>query len=319
MNYSRRPLHPALPRACPPSRSLGAAALIAGCGSSGSSSTITVGNENTRRQRAGQIERRTAPTPTAAKTPTSGPLSQRTDGHAAVRRAADDARDQRPDRGHRARSESRRDRDGQLRGRALQGRQSVRRLLETQRTVHVRARQGPGHRRLGPGHRGHESGRPARADHPRGARLRRQRLADRRSRRTRRSCSWSTCSAPRRPRPTRRLQRLARRCAAAAGCWSSSAALALAVGGCGETSQQQPRGARAASAKTWSRVAARCRASRARPKPRSRPRRPPGRSSSNGLPDARGGPLPAAGSDCDRTRRASSSCRRCSTNSRRPR
>ena len=36
---------------------------------------------------------------------------------------------------------------------------------------------------------GHEGRRPARADHPRGARLRRQRLTRRRSRRTRRSCS----------------------------------------------------------------------------------------------------------------------------------
>jgi peptidylprolyl isomerase len=56
---------------------LGAAALIAGCGSSGSS-TITVGNENSADNaliKAG--EKTTATTPsTTATTPTSGPLSK---------------------------------------------------------------------------------------------------------------------------------------------------------------------------------------------------------------------------------------------------
>ncbi len=55
---------------------LGAAAVIAGCGSSGSSSTITVGNENSSDNaliKAGASASATTPT---AKTPTSGPLSK---------------------------------------------------------------------------------------------------------------------------------------------------------------------------------------------------------------------------------------------------
>jgi peptidylprolyl isomerase len=60
---------------------LGATALIAGCGSSGSSSTITVGNENTSDEvLATSSTPATASTPTTpaatAKTPTSGPLSK---------------------------------------------------------------------------------------------------------------------------------------------------------------------------------------------------------------------------------------------------
>lgn len=53
---------------------LGAVLAIAGCGSSGSSSTITVGNENTADNKlitAGETS-----TSTTAKTPTSGPLSK---------------------------------------------------------------------------------------------------------------------------------------------------------------------------------------------------------------------------------------------------
>lgn len=59
---------------------LGAAALIAGCGSSGGSSTITVGNESKADQ---ALVNSSAPptststsTTTTAKTPTSGPLSK---------------------------------------------------------------------------------------------------------------------------------------------------------------------------------------------------------------------------------------------------
>jgi peptidylprolyl isomerase len=59
---------------------LAAAALIAGCGSSGSSSTITVGNENKADEALGKSNASaTTSTPTAttaAKTPTSGPLSK---------------------------------------------------------------------------------------------------------------------------------------------------------------------------------------------------------------------------------------------------
>jgi peptidylprolyl isomerase len=57
---------------------LGAALVIAGCGSSGGSSTITVGNENTADNaliKAGETST-TASTSTPAKTPTSGPLSK---------------------------------------------------------------------------------------------------------------------------------------------------------------------------------------------------------------------------------------------------
>jgi peptidylprolyl isomerase len=59
---------------------LGAAALIAGCGSSGSSSTIGVGNENKSDETLAKATSSTASTPTTptatAKTPTSGPLSK---------------------------------------------------------------------------------------------------------------------------------------------------------------------------------------------------------------------------------------------------
>jgi peptidylprolyl isomerase len=59
---------------------LAAAALIAGCGSSGSSGTITVGNENKADEALGKSNASaTTSTPTAtaaAKTPTSGPLSK---------------------------------------------------------------------------------------------------------------------------------------------------------------------------------------------------------------------------------------------------
>jgi peptidylprolyl isomerase len=59
---------------------LAAAALIAGCGSSGSSSTITVGNENKADETLGKSNASaTTSTPTAttaATTPTTGPLSK---------------------------------------------------------------------------------------------------------------------------------------------------------------------------------------------------------------------------------------------------
>jgi peptidylprolyl isomerase len=57
----------------------GAAILIAGCGSSGSSSTITVGNENKADEalaKASASSTTSTPTSTTAKTPTSGPLSK---------------------------------------------------------------------------------------------------------------------------------------------------------------------------------------------------------------------------------------------------
>lgn len=61
---------------------VGVAALIAGCGSSGGSSTITVGNENTADNtliKAGESTTKASTstsTATTAKTPTSGPLSK---------------------------------------------------------------------------------------------------------------------------------------------------------------------------------------------------------------------------------------------------
>ena len=60
---------------------LGAALVIAGCGSSGGSSTITVGNENTADNaliKAGETSTSstTSSASTPAKTPTSGPLSK---------------------------------------------------------------------------------------------------------------------------------------------------------------------------------------------------------------------------------------------------
>lgn len=58
---------------------LGASALIAGCGSSGSSSTITVGAENKADEALANSSSSTGPTGASgasAKTPTSGPLSK---------------------------------------------------------------------------------------------------------------------------------------------------------------------------------------------------------------------------------------------------
>ena len=59
---------------------LGATALIAGCGSSGGSSTITIGNENKADEKLASTSTPTSSTSTtastAAKTPTSGPLSK---------------------------------------------------------------------------------------------------------------------------------------------------------------------------------------------------------------------------------------------------
>jgi peptidylprolyl isomerase len=60
---------------------VGAAALLAGCGGSGGSSTITVGNENTADnaliKQTESTATKTPSTPTAsAKTPTTGPLSK---------------------------------------------------------------------------------------------------------------------------------------------------------------------------------------------------------------------------------------------------
>jgi FKBP-type peptidyl-prolyl cis-trans isomerase len=70
-------------RALPALLALGTGALIAGCGSSGSSSTITVGNENSADtalvKASEKTPEKTATAPastTAAKTPTSGPLSK---------------------------------------------------------------------------------------------------------------------------------------------------------------------------------------------------------------------------------------------------
>jgi peptidylprolyl isomerase len=59
---------------------LGAAVLIAGCGSSGSSSSIGVGNENTSDQALATVTSSTptstSPTTATVKTPTTGPLSK---------------------------------------------------------------------------------------------------------------------------------------------------------------------------------------------------------------------------------------------------
>jgi peptidylprolyl isomerase len=55
---------------------LSAAVIIAGCGSSGSSGTISVGNENKADEALAKSGGPTTPTATTAKTPTSGPLSK---------------------------------------------------------------------------------------------------------------------------------------------------------------------------------------------------------------------------------------------------
>lgn len=72
------------PRAGLALATLGTAALLAGCGGSGGSSTITVGNENTadnalikQTESGSKSSTKTSTAPTAsAKTPTSGPLSK---------------------------------------------------------------------------------------------------------------------------------------------------------------------------------------------------------------------------------------------------
>jgi peptidylprolyl isomerase len=69
-------------RAIPALATLGTALLIGGCGSSGSSSTITIGNENTADNALIKAGEKAAETPTAttttptATTPASGPLSK---------------------------------------------------------------------------------------------------------------------------------------------------------------------------------------------------------------------------------------------------
>jgi len=64
-------------RAVPGLATLGIAALIAGCGSSSSSTTITVGNENAADTAlAKSAEKSASPAAAPAKTPTSGPLSK---------------------------------------------------------------------------------------------------------------------------------------------------------------------------------------------------------------------------------------------------
>jgi peptidylprolyl isomerase len=66
-------------RALAASAALAAALLIAGCGSSGGSSTITVGNENTADNaliKAGESSSTSSTSTASVKTPTSGPLSK---------------------------------------------------------------------------------------------------------------------------------------------------------------------------------------------------------------------------------------------------
>jgi peptidylprolyl isomerase len=55
---------------------LGAATLIAGCGGSGNSSTITIGNENSADRSLASSGEKAAGASTTAKTPTSGPLAK---------------------------------------------------------------------------------------------------------------------------------------------------------------------------------------------------------------------------------------------------
>jgi peptidylprolyl isomerase len=66
-------------RAAAVAAALGAAILIAGCGSSGGSSTITVGNENTADNsliKAGESSSKSSASTANTKTPTTGPLSK---------------------------------------------------------------------------------------------------------------------------------------------------------------------------------------------------------------------------------------------------
>ena len=78
MNYSRdlsTPLSRVRSRALPAVAALGVAALLAGCGSSNSSSsTITVGNENSADAKL-VTENESGQTQTTVTTPTSGPLA----------------------------------------------------------------------------------------------------------------------------------------------------------------------------------------------------------------------------------------------------
>ena len=75
MTYSKA-LSTLRSRAIPSLAAVGATLLIAGCGSSGSSSTITVGNENTADNALiKEGAAKAAESTTAAKTPTSGPLA----------------------------------------------------------------------------------------------------------------------------------------------------------------------------------------------------------------------------------------------------
>jgi hypothetical protein len=118
--------------------------------------------------------------------------------------------------------------------------------VETARNVLLRARQGPGHQGLGPGHRRHEGRRPARAHHPVRTRLRQDRLAAhdprQRAARVRRRPArrlGETTAAPRKTaargaRPTRTPARCTALLALAA-------TLALTLGGCGSTRRATPQ------------------------------------------------------------------------------
>lgn len=79
MNYSKA-LHLIRRRALLPVACLGAAFLIAGCGSSSSSSTITIGNQNTADNALvtqGEASSTSSTETASAKTPTTGPLSKK--------------------------------------------------------------------------------------------------------------------------------------------------------------------------------------------------------------------------------------------------
>ena len=174
MNLSNTPQ---LPRAVPPSRlgrlaALGAAALIAGCGSSGSS-TIAVGDEST----AANAARRTHPRSTTGTTPTSGPLSTEPTITPPKGPAPTTLVTKEIVTGTGAEAKAGESVTVNYVGALYSNGKVFNASWETQRTVHLHARRGPGHHRLGQGRRGNERGRPARADHPRRTGVRQARAA----------------------------------------------------------------------------------------------------------------------------------------------
>ena len=151
---------------------LGVAALIAGCGSSGSS-TIAVGSES---PAATSLVEKT-PVSTTGTTPTSGPLATEPTitppkGPAPTKLVTKEIVP-----GTGAEAKAGESVTVNYVGALYSSGKGVQRIVGNERTLHLHARRGPGHQGLGPGRRRHARGGQARADHSLRTGLRRERVA----------------------------------------------------------------------------------------------------------------------------------------------